>query len=418
MILWENKEELKKEIGRICDSPHADFYKKKFSFVTAPEQAALTDLPFLSRKELVDTPPDERRYVPHEEVAFIGFTSGTTSGRPLVSYFSSIARYFFEPSLGTPITRALIVYPPLNKNFSASFIQQCREAEKKVTPVFADYQNLPNSAVLAKETLADAIYATPTIAGNLGEHIKRFYKPENIKLLALSSETLSLTKRGLLAQQYPNAVIANLYASSEIGQFILYPCARMLEYDEPSFHFLHDALIALELVDGELVVTYALNKAFPLIRYKTGDFFEIASESCDCGLPGATLRWSGREQVDKIRIHGFEIRTEDVEELFASMRGLTGDDYQIHFRYDDHDAKKIRIDVELKDTAPIRAQPLAVAAMVRDELFRRLMLAPGVSAAHAIERGIISDIRVSFVSAFSLSAEKTRKLVNHCTEYA
>ena len=418
MILWENKEELEKEVQRIHASPHADFYKKKFSFALLPTRVTITDLPFLSRKELVDIPPDERLYVPREDVAFIGFTSGTTSAKPLVSYFSSVAHYFFEPSLGTPITRALITYPPLNKNFSASFIQQCRQAKRRITPIFADYQNLPNSAVLARETCADAIYATPTIAGNLGEYIEKFYEPKNIKLLVLSSETLTRTKRDLLAQQYPNATIANLYASSEIGQFILYPCTRMLERNEPSFHFLHEALIALELIDGELVVTYGLNKAFPLIRYKTGDFFEIASKSCDCGLLGATLRWSGREQVDKIRIHGFEIRAEDMEELFASMSGIAGDDYQIHVRYDDYDTKKIRIDVELKDKKTATAQPLAIAAMVRNELLRRWMLAPGVSIARAIERGIISSVQVSFVQAFSFKTEKTRRLVNHCTGYA
>lgn len=417
MILWENREELQKEIERIETSPYADFYKKKFSLGSLPSRLSVTDLPFLSRTELVDTPPDERLYVPQEDVAFVGFTSGTTSGKPLVSYFSSVARYCFEPALGTSITRALITYPPLNKNFSASFIQQCRQAERKVTPVFADYQNLPNSAILARETRADAIYATPTIAENLGEYIAKYYEPGNIQLLALSSETLSQTKRALLARQYPNAAIANLYASSEIGQFILYPCAHMLEQKEPSFHFLRDALLALELIDGELVVTYALNKAFPLIRYRTGDCFEVAQESCACGLPGATLRWSGREQVDKVRIHGFEIRAEDLESLFASLHGLAGDDYQIHINRDTTDAKRIRIDVELKNKGGVASHHHSIADMVRNELLGRWMLAPGVTVAHAMERGIISDLKVSFVSEFSLVTTKTRRLVNHCTEY-
>ncbi len=418
MILWENNEALNREIARIHTSPHADFYKKKFSFASIPTQATITDFPFLSRAELVNTPPDKRLYVPPEEVAFVGFTSGTTSGKPLVSYFSPVAHYFFEPSLGIPITRALITYPPLNKNFSASFIQQCRQAERKITPVFADYQNLPNSAVIARETRVDAIYATPTIAGNLGEYIGKFYEPRDIKLLALSSETLTPTKRNLLTQLYPNAVIANLYASSEIGQFILYPCTHILGQNGPAFHFLHHALIALELVDGELVVTYALNKAFPLIRYRTGDFFEIARTSCDCGLPGATLRWSGREQVDKVRIHGFEIRSEDIEELFVSMNGIAGDDYQIHLNYAMHDSKKIRIDVELKNEKHTMTQYDSISAMIKNELLRRWMLAPGISVAHAIEKGVISDIHVSFVQAFSLATEKTRRLINHCTEYA
>jgi len=414
MILWERTPELTNEIERIRTSPHSDFYKKKFSSTPSLDGPVLTELPFLTRKELVDTPPDERLYVPKEDVAFVGFTSGTTSGKPLVSYFSSVANYFFEPSLGTSITRPLITYPPLNKNFSASFIQQCRQAQKKVTPVLADYQNLPNSAVIARETNIDAIYATPTIAGNLAEHIARYYKPENIQLLALSSETLTPTKRESLHKQYPNAKIADLYASSEIGQFILFPCSHILDQESSSFHFLHDALIALELVDGELVVTYALNEAFPLVRYKTGDFFEIASESCSCGLPGPTLRWSGREQVDKIRIHGFEIRAEDTDALFATLNGIGRDEYQIHVEYASADPKKIRIRIELKDAGQDIPQTNVVSTMIKNELLRRWALAPGVSVAAAIERGIISDLDVSFVQTFSLSSEKRRRLVNHC----
>lgn len=418
MILWENKTALQKEIARIQHSSYSDFYKKKFSTIPASDHATITNFPFLSRQELVDTPPEKRLYVPHEDVAFVGFTSGTTSNKPLVSYFSSVADYFFEPSLGTSITRALITYPPLNKNFSASFIQQCRQAKKKITPVFADYQNLPNSAVLARETRIDGIYATPTIAAHLGEYIEKYYEPKHIRLLALSSETLTRAKRDTLSKQYPNARIANLYASSEIGQFILYPCRHMLEQGEPSFHFLSDALIALELIEGELVVTYALNQAFPLIRYRTGDYFEVANESCACGLPGATLRWSGREQVDKVRLHGFEIRVEDVDALFTSIPGSAGDEYQIHLNYDAHDSKKIRIDVELKRAGPASTHDTNTAAVVRNELLRRWMLAPGVTVSHAIERGVVSDVRVSFVGAFSLISEKRRRLVNHCTEYA
>lgn len=413
MILWENRGKLAKEIERVYSSPHSDFYKKKLSLASPFSEVTLTDLPFLTRKELVDTPPDERLYVLREDVAFVGFTSGTTSNKPLVSYFSSVDRYFFEPSLGMPITRPLITYPPLNKNFSASFIQQCRQALNKVTPVLADYQNLPNSAIIARETNIDAIYATPTIAGNLEEHIEKYYDSKKIKLLALSSETLTQTKRDQLQHLYPNAAIANLYASSEIGQFILYPCTHMMERNESSFHFLSEALIALELIDGELVVTYALNKAFPLIRYRTGDFFEVVSDSCSCGLPGPTLRWSGREQVDKIRMHGFEIRREDMDALFASMSGIAGDDYQIHVRVDADSPKKIRVDVELRDAGIITHHD-SVATMVKNELLERWILAPGVSIADAIERGVISDVRVSFVRAFSLATEKTRRLVNHC----
>ncbi|MFC1732234.1 hypothetical protein ACFL6I_18150 [candidate division KSB1 bacterium] len=412
MILWEDKEGLQKEVTRLQTSQFSDFYQKKFSTLTT-DKPSLTDLPFLSREELVDTPPDKRLFVPANEVASIGYTSGSTSSTPLVSYFSTVDNYFFEPSLGTGIQRPLIVYPPLNKNFSYSFVQQCRQAHNPVTPIFGDYQNLPNSAVIAKTTTVDAIYATPTLAENLHGHIAKHYDPQKIQLLALSSETLTKTKRAILKEHYPEADIANLYASSEIGQFILFPCPHIIKEGREEFHFLSNALLGLELIKNELVVTYALNKAFPLIRYQTGDFLEVAQKSCQCGLPGATLKWRGREDVDRIRAHGFEIHLEDIDHFFSTVPVRVGDDYQIHFYDDATDPKQIRIEIEVIDKKNDRGQQEVLGRLLQDTFVDTFMLSPHMSISQAIEKHIISAVSVVFVDTFSQTTEKNRKIVNH-----
>lgn len=411
MILWEDSGKIQKEIARLRTSEFSDFYRKKFSKL--PSAPTLTELPFLSRKELVETPPDERLFTSSKEVAFIGYTSGSTSGVPLVSYFSKVENYFFEPSLGTGIMRPLIVYPPLNKNFSASFIQQCRQAKNPVTPIFGDYQNLPNSAVIAQTTKSDAIYATPTLAENLHPHIKKHYDPRKIRLLALSSETLTIAKRETLKELYPNALIANLYASSEIGQFVLFPCSHMLKEGRQEFHFLAPALLGLELVDHELMVTYNLNHTFPLMRYRTGDFFEVAGESCTCGLPGKTLRWRGREDVDRIRVKGFEIHLEDIERFFGTLPVRIGDDYQIHFYSDEAGSGQVRIEIEVIDTKNDPKQQETLGRLLRDSFSEKFMLSPSMSVADALKAHIISSVSVNFVETFSRMTEKNRKIVNH-----
>ncbi|MEK7514576.1 MAG: hypothetical protein AAB587_02030 [Patescibacteria group bacterium] len=410
MILWENKKALKDLIGSLKTSPHSDFYKNKFSGLPQGSDSPLETLPFLLRNELVDTPPDKRLYVPYNEVLFVGYTSGTTSGKPLVMYFSVIDNYFFQPSLGVPVSRILITYPPLNKNFGASFIQQCHQAKRKVTPVFGDYQNLPNSAVLAKETNVDALYATPTIALKLASEISKFYSPEKFKLLALSSETLTPGQRKELRGLYPKADIANLYGSCEIGQLILFPCKRILAEKKDEFHFLSDAIVALELVEGELVLTYNLNRAFPLVRYKTGDFFEVAQEKCSCGLPGKTVRWSGRMGVDKLKIHGIEIRVEAVEEALGNSSFLSSQGYQIHFYKESEVSEKIRIVVEVKEMGQTND---SILLLIRTELLKNWKVAAGMSLAQALQKEVFSSFDVVFVKEFSLESQKARRLVSH-----
>lgn len=412
MILWENKQALQELLTKVSTSSHSDFYKKKFSSLHNNIESSLEELPFLSRTELVETPPDKRLYTPANDVSFIGYTSGTTSGKPLISYFFSIDNYFFEPSLGMPVTRLLITYPPLNKNFGHSFIQQCRQAKNKVTPVFADYQNLTNSAIIGKETGIDAIYATPTIAIKLGEQIGLHCDPKQIKLLALSSETLTSTQRKALETLYPNANVANLYASSEIGQFILYPCKSIINSGKNEFHFLSEALVGLELIDNELVVTYGLNKAFPLIRYRTGDYFEIARESCDCGIAGKTLKWSGRMDVDKLRIHGFEIKAEEVDEVFYAISPLLND-YQVHFYKGRVHPEIINIVVEIKRQDDQRLRDNSIMVIIQRELLKNWKVAPNTSLAQAIERDIFSGLDIIFVNEFTLQSQKNRRLISH-----
>jgi phenylacetate-CoA ligase len=248
--------------------------------------------------------------------------------------------------------------------------------------VFADYQNLANSAVIADKTNADAIYATPTIAVELAFHIKNYYDPSKIKLLALGSETLTDSHRRQLKLLYPNAKIANLYASSEIGQYILYPCKEIMNEDENTFHLLDEAVMSAELIDNELIVTYSKNKALPLIRYKTGDSFEIVNDKCKCGLAGPILKWLGRKEIDKIRITGIEIHTEDVENVFSKISGHIGSQYQLHFyEIKDEGKNKVKIVIEI-------INPLG-------------------------KESPVSNMIIEKVKELSFKSSKTRRLVNH-----
>ncbi len=423
MLIYLDTPKLQELLSRVQKSTHSDFYRKKYADVhkdvwSNPEKA-IAALPFLTRQDITLTPPAKRLYVPRDEVSFIAYTSGTTTGAPLVLYWSEVQNYYLEPSLDTEARTLLITHPALNKNFGHTFIQQCRQAKIRVLPVFADYQNLAQSAILARETGADAIYATPTIAIMLANHIDEHYDAKRIKLIVVFSENLTKLKRLELNSRFPNALIANTYGSTEIGQLLFYPCRRIMEEGSNDFHIITEALVAVELDDGELILTQQQNKAFPLIRYRTGDFFESVNRVCECGIGTPLLSWSGRTDVDKIRVSGIELRAEDVESSLRFCTTDIGNDYQLHF-YSESSTKTssevIRIVVEVvsrENKLKNSDAQKRIAEKVRGELLSRLVISQNSTLQTAVDRGLFLAPEVFFVDELSVKTTKIRRLVNH-----
>lgn len=403
---WVNRDALERLLSFVLNNKYSSFYKDKYARAGAtPSVETFFDLPTLSRRELTDTPVGGRTHVAPADVRFVAFTSGTSAKAPLITPFSDVEDYFVEPSLGMPVERPLIIYPPLNKNFGASFIQQCRGAARPVSPMFADFQNLANSALIAKEMQCDSLYATPTIASLFVEHARREGILGNFKLLALSSETLTAARRAELAAAYPNARIANLYASSEIGQFVMTPCTRMIERGVSEFHINTRALAAVELVEGELVVSYGLNRAMPLLRYRTGDYFELG-EPCNCGAPGPTLRWSHRD-ADHVRINGLEFTVEEADRVMGELPHLPVPDYQVHFEAGQGAAVRMRVEIVGGTEVATR-----VADIARD-LPARWRLSSTATLQDALDRGLLSSLVVDIVPAVSDRAAKAKRFVTH-----
>lgn len=416
-----NEEKTRELINFVLGNKYSDFYRQKYekTGVKPPNDFSLDffqTLPFLTREELVETPLAKRTFVPAEEIIFAGYTSGTSSQKPLITLFSAVDDYHFEPSLGLPIKRPLVVLPALCKNFGHTFIQQCRQAKNKLAPIFGDYQNLANSAVLAGAAKCDSVYGTPTQAVLIHEHIKKYHDQSAIKLLALSGEILTETRRKELAQMYPNALIANLYASSEIGQFILFPCEKIMREGGNKFHVLAEAVSAIELVDSELVVTYGPNKAMPLVRYKTGDHFEAVEKKCDCGLPGPVLSWSHRSGVDKLRLNGVEFTVALADKAFTNLSHLENPNYQVHFYAGDAPEALIpRAVVEIKDETLAKDKRRAdfLAPLVAEEIKDKWAISGSANFRTLNERKLFNGPEIVFVSEFSFPGAKIKRFVNH-----
>ncbi len=406
---WVNEVRMGELLAQVTDISYSDFYIKKYD--TAPvDEEHFFELSMLTRGELGATPLRERVFCPPEDIRFAAFTSGTSSKEPLIIPFAKVPRYYFEPSLGTGVRRPLVIHPPMMKAFGMTFVQQCDEAEHQLSPIFGDVQNMQNSALLASALDCDAIYSIPTVAGLFAAEAAKRGVREQIKLIALSSETLTSARRAELKEAFPRALIANLYGSTELGQLPFFTCKRMMEREEGHFHILTDALAAVEIVDGELVVSYGLNRAMPLVRYRTGDFFEEVPEGCVCGLPGPVVRWSHRTDVDRVRLNGMEFDVEAADRAFSAFPHLKALPYQVHF-YATKGSPAIAMTVEL--VVPDHTHAADIARFAEAELPDAWRISATATIRTAMDRGFVSSFEVRPVQTLSVTGLKAKRFVNH-----
>lgn len=406
MILHQNKKALTALLEEVRTSDLTSFYSDRLTAVDITD-FELTDIPLLERQDLTAVHPAARCYVPAKQVRFAAYTSGTSSGEPLVSYFTDVPNYHIDPAWGIEVSKLLIVFPPLNKSFSGTFVQQCAQAPNPLMAIFGDITNMASSAYLGGFVKCDALYATPTLALALAPYIEKYYDKNAIKLLVISGETIGASKLAALHALYPGAHIANLYASSEIGQFIMGPTKQMLKDEVQGFRLLPDAVVAAELLDDELVLTYGLNKAFPLLRYRTGDHFTVSKELTalyGAGLP--ILEWTGKGGVDVARVHGFEIRTGSIDAFFDALPQKI-EQYQLHI----HQGAAVE-SVALKMECISFADPEIIRTLVREHLLSEFMIGT-LTLAEALDQDVVESVEVMVVPKLSMQTLKRRVLVNH-----
>jgi len=105
-----------------------------------------------------------------------------------------------------------------------------------------------------------------------------------LKAIISTSEVLGEADRALLSDTF-QAPVFNEYGSGELGT-VAHEC------EAGSLHLSEENMI-VEVCNGEspcpagevgeLVITELNNLAFPLIRYRTGDFGSVAASPCSCG---------------------------------------------------------------------------------------------------------------------------------------
>lgn len=168
------------------------------------------------------------------------------------------------------------------------------------------------------------------------------HRPSSI---VTTSEVLSPADRALLREVF-GAPVFNEYGCGELGT-IAHECpAGSLHLSEENMivEVLHGTEPCEPGRPGELVVTELNNHAFPLIRYRTGDFGTLAARPCVCGRTLACLEEIHGRAYDFIRNRaGMLFHGEFLMYVFEDLRRQGADIRQFQVEQTDLDRFTIRI---------------------------------------------------------------------------
>lgn len=371
-------------------------------------------VPLLAKTTLAQA--DTLRFIPWPEVLSVSPTGGTTSGKPLVTYYAPsehAVRSAESDDLGT----SLLLMNPMRAG-SMLYFYFMREQ----LALLGDLRNLPATCQIASQIGTRTITTTPTVALMLKSHVDAFPAlMESLRYVRLAGELITPQKKQRVAQLYPSCRIPAIYASGEAGR-VAAQCPALMERMDAVWYHAPRAHNLVEIVSpetgervadgtrGELVLTDFTNRATPFIRYRTGDEARIVPESCTCGSRDPLIELFGRIGHDSVRAGGFELRRDPIDAVLARLSDTVRPDFEARIEEciaDTNPSLKVELRLMLREGVD---ESELVRKKIRDMFLAYWRMSPTLTAREAAERGLLEQLTLTFVE-FEDSPKSVGKLL-------
>jgi phenylacetate-CoA ligase len=293
----------------------------------------LVSLPFTTREDLNRSYPYGLFAVPLRDIVRIHSATGTGI-RPTVSGYTGndlgiwkevVARCLTAAGVG-PEDIVQICFDPGLANWARDFKDGAETVEASVIPMTP--LEVPKQLMIMNDYKTSVLVTTPSYVRQLlREMARRGVTPSALSLRravlageAMSQATGSHLEEGLQIKIY------TAYGLSEVpGPAIAYECRERCGLHLNEDHFL------AEIVDpasgtpkafgqeGELVLTTLTAKAYPLIRFRTGDLALLTAEPCPCGRTFARLEIAAGRADQLVVIRGVRLHPDLIEGIMTRM---------------------------------------------------------------------------------------------------
>ena len=327
---------------------HVIFHQKRFAQAGVDpgriqSLADVANLPFMERSHLSQHYPYDLFAVPLRDIVRIHTAPGTTRN-PTVSGYTPQDLKIWQQILArslkaagvTPHDILQINLTPGLANWGRDYKAGAELIEASVIP------NIPLSIekklMVLRDYKTSVLVTPPALAMELAGYIRKQAVNTNaleIKTLILLGESIDQQTRQFLEEALQVTVWLHYGLSEVPGPAIAFECSAHEGLHVNEDHFLAEIVnpdTGAPLPDGEtgeLVLTTLTTRAFPLIRFRTGDKARFYSRPCSCGRLMRRIQWLGERCDEIMNIDGVNVHKQLIHSSLEDALGSAAE--PIHF---------------------------------------------------------------------------------------
>ncbi|GAC1406781.1 MAG: phenylacetate--CoA ligase [Candidatus Velthaea sp.] len=370
-------------------------YRDRLAGIATPRRLSdLSALPLTLKSDLRDAYPLGMLAVPHEQLARIHASSGTTGNPTIGAYTKRDLEIFGEVNARSLMLGGIAPHQMFQVAwgyglFTGGLGMHGGGETLGACVIPASSGNTARQMQLLEALPVVGIGATPSYALLLAERFRaENRRPQALKFAICGAEAWTKEMRAELEEQL-GVTATNIYGLTEIiGPGVANECLHKTGLHFQEDHFLPEILDPeshAPLPDGErgeLVITTLTREAMPVLRYRTGDLTSIRHDGCACGRTTARIEWLTGRVDDMLVIRGINVFPTAVEEVLLAFRELSPN-YRIYVDRPAGGLDTMRVEVEHHTDAAIddlNAFASAVSARLAGALSISLetrVLAPG-----------------------------------------
>ena len=294
-------------------------------------------LPFLTRQHLSENYPYDLFAVPLRDIVRIHTAPGTTSN-PTVSGYTRQDIAIWQGMVATALEHAgvgpedilQISLDPGLANWGRDYKSGAEAIGASVIP--NTLLSIEKQLMVMQDYRPSVLVTTPSYARQVA--LKMDCDPSQrtairLKTLILVGEPAEVELRRYL-EQTMNVRCWQHYGLSEIpGPALAYECENHSCLHVNDEHFLPEIIdpetgVPLPAGEaGELVLTTLTTRAYPLIRFRTGDRARMVTEPCSCDCRLARIEWLTDRTDQLVCIRGVKVHKQQVLAAVESALGFS-----------------------------------------------------------------------------------------------
>ena len=300
----------------------------------------ITRLPFTTRRHLSDNYPYGLFAVPLRDIVRIHTAQGT-SANPTVSGYTRQDLRIWETMVATALERSGVTPDDiLQISLDPGLATWGRDYQSGAEALGASV--IPNTLLSIEKQLMvmrdykpSALVTTPSYAHQLAVHMDRRGLDAalfSLQKLILVGEPADKTERGFLEEKLQVRTWQHFGLSEVPGPALAYECETRSCLHVNDDHFLPEIIDPASGASlppgevGELVLTTLTTRAFPLIRFRTGDTARVLPEACDCDCRLVRIEWRPERSDRLIRIRGVKVHEQQILAGIETALGLSPQD--------------------------------------------------------------------------------------------